>query len=316
MGVWDQILHTPKLGGVGIDLERRNVRGGRMFARHQYPYRDGQQVEDTGRAPFSFELSIPLHASIDSSDYPDKFEQLRSLVENDDIAGEVEYVDPIMGPIDVKIVHYEWEDSARVRDGCTLRVRLEEATTEAYLQIDTQSADPQSASENSAASADSGLADTGVTEDAVVSAWADAGVSLSGTELDFSAGQIFLSLHANFFTELSGASFDSGRIGRLVDTYRARLDAVAEMDEMRTAAAWSVRVACIQMADSMTQAAEAGLAALPPVITWTVPRRLSSMEIAVALYGDNTRREEVELRNPVQNPLFYNAGSQVRVLAA
>src|SRR5687768_3286370 len=131
MGLWEQQLHEASLGGVAFPVASRRITGGRAYAPRKYPHRDGQDVEDTGREPYTFELEVPLFADVDAAHYPDTYEALRLVVDDEADRGELEYVDVELGPVPVKVRQWNWSQTARERDGGVFSVVLEERTHEA-----------------------------------------------------------------------------------------------------------------------------------------------------------------------------------------
>lgn len=313
---WEDVHHTPRLGGVEIDPSRREVRGGRHFGRHLFPFRAGQEVEDTGRRPMIFDLDIPLFDGVDPNAYPGKLEQLRELFDSPETQGELEYVDPLLGPIQVKVADWDFSEGAEDRNGGFLRVVLEENSTDAFLASDIGRLDPRADAEVQAVAVDAGLSDVGLDEGELVTAWADAGVPLTGIEVQFEAGSLFLHIVDTFFETIEAAALAADEVAAVLDAHRLRIDRLLAFDPVREVRGWSIWHSAVGLSGSMTRAAESAFESQPPVVLWPVPRRMSHFEISMSLYRTPNRAREISRRNPVRNPLFYPEGMQLRVLAS
>ncbi|MEQ8886215.1 MAG: DNA circularization N-terminal domain-containing protein, partial [Sandaracinaceae bacterium] len=188
--LWPDILHEASLGGITFPVARRRLRGGRAFASRQYPYRDGQTVEDTGREPYAFSLDVPLFASVDPSHYPDTADALRLLLEDGEDLGEVEYVDPFLGPLRVKLAGYDEDMDAQRRDGVTVRLDLEEIDpVEGGLFRVLANPDAESEARSAAADADDALSGAGLSEEDVSAILDAAGVPREAGAADAAASE-------------------------------------------------------------------------------------------------------------------------------
>jgi hypothetical protein len=126
--LWEEIMQDGSLGGIVLPIARRGFVLGRAGARVRLPYQPGQAVEDTGREPFTFKLQVELFADIDPDHYPGRYEELLELLTDEDRKGEVEYVDPMLGPFDVKVWQVDGDEVSESRNGVTLNLVLEEVS--------------------------------------------------------------------------------------------------------------------------------------------------------------------------------------------
>lgn len=314
--LWDEILHEASFDGVRFPVTRRTVRGGRRFARHTRVYQDGQETEDTGRKAYVFDLEIPIYNGVDGVEYPTLSDQLRAVLDDPDTKGEGEYVDHILGPVNVKVADWSEEDDAQKRDGTYLKLTLEERSNDAQVLRILADIDPRAAAESLADAVDIALGSLGVSEEAVLSDWASAGVGLSGEDLEFPTGSLFLTIVDNFFATIETGAMAADEIAAVVDAHRSRLDRLLNFSPVREVSGWSATVSIQRLADSMSQGAERVFDSAPPIVEWVVPAPMSHFEIAGYLYGDPRRADEIVRRNPVRYPLFYTPGRTIHVLAS
>lgn len=110
---WKDTLLDAKFRGVPLHVLNTDDQAQRALVRHEYPYRDGAEVEDLGRRA----RTIHLTAFVWGKDYE---ASLRRLLEALDVSGPGELIHPLFGSItvcvsSVSVTHNEDEpDSARV----------------------------------------------------------------------------------------------------------------------------------------------------------------------------------------------------------
>ncbi len=320
MGVWERTLHEAQLrdrsrlepggdleAGVPFPVSERRISGGRSYAPRKYPHRDGQDTEDTGREPYTFELTIPLFADVDPSHYPSIFEQLRAIVDEPDSQGELEYVDVELGPLPVKVKQWSWAETARERDGGVFTLTLEERSHDAFL-VSILAAPPDSRGTGVALSRALDLTET-VSEADVRAEWAAAGADLGDFELEPEDGLLWTGLTDDFFLAIEDGGLAADELAERVDRFRLRGGLVLRMDDMRTPDGWPAAQVLVRLLDSISQAAESYAVQQPTAVLWRVPEEMSAWEISLRNFGTDERASEIISLNPVANPLFYRAGA-------
>lgn len=305
-------LNEAKLGGVPFPVGARKLSGGRAFARRRYPYRDGQSTEGTGREPYKFDLTVPLFADVDPEHYPNVYEQLRAQLDEPDQSSRIEYVDPELGPLFVQVVDWTWNQTAEQRDGGRYEIQLEEVSHDDFV-FSTRVQDDRAAADLQAELVDTTLEDVGITDADVTSALSDAGAPLGDGDA-FEAGAATSSLLDGFTAALDDGAMAADELASRLDTLRTRLGAIGSMEALGTVDGWPAIQALSRLTAAVTQIAEAAIASAVPVVLYDVPQPMSAWEIAVALYGDGERGEEVARRNPSREVLSYRSGTQLRVL--
>lgn len=299
MGIWET-LPPPSLNGITFPLSGRKVSGGRAFAKRQYPFRNGQQSEDTGREPRQYEYQIPLYAGMDGFNgvrfsqplYPDTYDAIRDLAESDEDQAYAELVDPEHGPIQVKIASWSWGSDPSKRDGGELTLSMiEELPQQSALFSVTD--DAASTAQLEAENLDA--------------AFESSGVSITFLPAGFTTVSDYI---ASYTAAVSGAvTFDV--VAAHCDAVRASLTAAMQTPFLLEAANYRALWSISTLLDSVTRTAERAISDGPNVVEWVVPVPMSSHDIALELYKDSSLYLEIEQRNPTPHPLFYPAGTTV-----
>lgn len=312
-GLWEELLAPASLGGVELPLSRRRVRGGRDFARKRLPYVSGQEVEDTGRQPRSLEVTAELFNDMDEDGlYPERYEELISVLQDDTDQSEVEWNDPVFGPIQVKVVSWDSEENAEERDGARVNISMEEVgfLDTVDLQFSLLTTSDRSRAETDGAEFDALIDELAITGGDIDAAWSDAGFAREPGETTSFADQV---------SDLSGA-LDAGaqradQVQALVNVRQARVQAVLELSSARAANGWELIDLGSRLIDSVAAIGEEVLQRQARIIQFTTVAPVTSIfELAAQLYADRSRAEEIRQNNPVVAPLFIPAGTVLRVL--
>lgn len=309
---WQQNLLQASLDGVEFPVAERQVMTGRHFARYQYAFRDGQGVEDLGRKTYEFNLTIPLFRGVNVGHYPDTFNRLVAIVEDVELRGEVEYVDPEYGPFDVKIVDYSWSTDPARRDGGMLTLKLEERGFDQSLlqNLTSSSLSGRSRADALARTVDfelGTLPDVTQEDLAVAFDTTDSGRPFSLTQL---------------WSDFQGA-LDQGALA--ADEIAAQLDELtffaekvlnfSAIDELKR---WSIYNSTIDFLGAAQDVADETAKQSPTlrVLEVVLPGDMSPYDIAQSYLGDAGRATEVMFANPSTNPLLYARGTLIRLPSA
>lgn len=316
MALWDEILNPSTLGGIPIPVASRRLTIGRDAARHKLAFRPGQIVEDTGRMPFAIEVEVPLFASLDPSYYPDGYRKIAALLEESET--ELDFEDPLFGTLTVKAFQVECSESADERDGVRMTLRLEEATPLSDVQfLFAAATDPASAARSAAEELDEALEILGVTGDDVYGSFGDAGFPLGIDErAALTAGDVFLGLTSLLLQVFDGTQVSALVAASAVDTFRARVEAIRNLDVIAQPSGWDVLRATSELTGSMTEVAENNASRTPPILPFIVPFDCSVYELASLLYGDANRVSEILRNNSIRQPLFVAKGTTLRMAAS
>lgn len=312
---WESDLITASLDGIQFPLRGRRVEGGNDFARATYQNVPGQDVEPTGLGARRFEITTELFEDVDQSLYPGRYRQLHELLQNKEKRGEVEYVDPVWGPINVIIAHWEIIEEAEKRNGATMTFHLEERSAEPVQFMDLRFLAPRGFALDLASTIDTIMPDIGLP--AMQTAFADIGWPLSADESASFPG-LFLKLTDDMFDSFDSAALALDDIAFEVDRYRYRVDRLLAFDPVKSAEGWSIFSAAVQLSATATKVATSvGLNGNgdegPQTCQYEVPTEMSAGDISHALYGDFSKAARIVQLNPTPNPLFYQPGQILTV---
>lgn len=319
--VWSQILQTCKLGGLELPVATLRRTGGFSFARQKYPFRPGQDVEDTGREPLRFTLTVPLFEGMTleggSALYPGRYEELMFLCVDSARAGEVEYIDPVLGPYRVKIATFNADDNSNDRDGGLFTIELEERIAEEEslrLTLSETGGNALSRASELGEDVDARLEERGVTKSDLSQGFKDAGYPLEGEEVAWPEGEVFSSAVTSGFAAMSAGALAVDDVAAQVDRFTGRVDAVLAFDALEELDAWSARSSLVRLRETFSRAAERLVASDSRRITTFVTTGSTNLyRIAQQLYGDARQADSIARLNAIANPLAIPAGTTLRV---
>lgn len=315
--LWTEILQECKLGGIELPLASRSLRGGFAFARQKYPYRAGQETEDTGREPLQFDLVVPMYDGMQPAGlYPARYEELLFLLVDSGRAGEVEYVDPVLGPYDVKVASFDVREEAEPRDGALVSIQLEEriADDEALrFTLSAEQTGSRSRAVQLAEAADAQLEELGVPREDLDQAFRDAGYPLEGDELDWPDGELLSSGVDAAFGALDAGAATATSVAAQVSRFTARVDSVASIGALAASDAWATRGALLRLRESFTRAAEQVASSSRRQTLFTTQGATNLYRLCLQLYGDARHVDALARINNLANPLLIPAGSRLRV---
>lgn len=310
MATWDETLGPYKLGGVEFEASSRKRKGGRQIVARKYPNRDGQDAEDTGREPYTFELTIPLFHGVNPDHWPGIFDNLIAVCE--DPPSDLEYQDPEFGTLVVSVE--TWDDGldAGARDGTVLSIVLTERMLDAGPIFRVASTPTISDPTELAASLDDAMADAGIDETAVSDGFAVAGASLDEGEKG-AAGTLWQSQVTETLARIDDGATTADAIVAQVERVRARLDVLTGLASVQTPEGQPVYEGAMLLAAALEATARELAADAPALVEHTLRVETSIFEVAAALYGDPARVTDLLARNAMSDPLFIPAGTTLVV---
>lgn len=319
MGYFEEHFQRASLNGIEFPIETRRTDRERSIARKLYPFRDGQSTESTGREPRKYEIVVPLFVGMKWTGstplFPETYQQLLALFADPDLEGEVEYVDPFDGPVDVVLPKLSDEMKATERNGVRLHFTLEERGAEAQLIHTRPQADPRAQAQLQAEELDWALEEAELAGAAILESFEDGGVPLNESEMAFEEGTLFVSLVDGFFATLDAGAMAADEIAAVVDVFRTRVDRVLQFSATGEAQNWTVYYSCIRLSESVSAAGERASSEAPTVVEYELDTEASHYEVAMRRYGSADRADEIARRNPSRSPLVYPRGTVLRVLS-
>lgn len=307
MATWDETLGSYKLDGVEFEAASRKRAGGRAIVRRRYPNRDGQDVEDMGREPYTYTLVVPLFHGVNPNHWPNLADQLIAVLENP--PSTLEYQDPEHGVLPVTVV--DWDDGldSSTRDGTILTFTLEERQLDIgnlgrVLTSTPALADP----EERAAELDDAMADAGIAESDVTDGFAAAGAELEPDEVG-AAGTLWESQVTETLARIDDGVATADAVLAQVERIRVRLDVLTGLDVAQTAEGQPVYEAAMRLAASLEATAAELAASAPALVEHVVAVETSIFDIANSLYSDPARVADLLARNAMADCLFIPAGT-------
>jgi prophage DNA circulation protein len=298
---WSENLLGAELGGVAFEPESRRVENARDFTRYRYPYRTGQGVEDLGRKPVVFTITVPLFSGVRTSDYPGTADKLLELVQNETHKGELEYIDPEYGAFDVKIVSHDWSVNASERNGGHLTLVLEERDFGQDLLQNMSSGKlaARGLAAKAAASADYLIDTVFVTDE------------LEPPEDGFSLTEAW----AKVQDALDSAALSADSVAAYIDEYVSVATKALNFSPSEEIARWTITNAVYDaIGFAFDVGDDAATGELGDKFTEVVlPDELSIYEIAQRYYGDASRAEDVAFHNSFVNPMLVPRGTTILV---
>jgi prophage DNA circulation protein len=292
---FEQTILEASLAYVEFPVSDRKVATGRRVSRTEYPYRDGQGVEELGRKPYVFNLTVPLFRGLDVSYYPDTYQLLLAVIEDPEQRGSVEYVDPEFGPVQVQILDYDVTTSGERRDGVMLSLVLEERGLDQSLL-------------------------SNLTKPELAGA---ARASLFATQVDQEVAFIDLpdedkppfrlsDTWGKFQDALNTAAMTADEVAALLDEVYfvvSRFLNFSAKDELER---WSLFNTLIDFAGAAEDAANQN--DLVQTIEVVLQADMSAYDIATHYHNDADRADEVIHNNPTANPMRYPRGTTIRIV--
>lgn len=136
------------------------------------------------------------------------------------------------------------------------------------------------------------------------------------TTVDDDEVRIFSALVARFESRLdSGELRTADEIGAELDTLRARIEAVRDDPDLteHPEFGWPVLRATSRLLSAVTQRAQGVFADAPRVVDFEVPSEMCAVEVAVEVFGDPSRTQEIIDLNPSVSPDFLAAGTLLAI---
>lgn len=323
MAAWDEILLTASIGpidGSGEKLEfpvrTRTVTGGRMGASRRYPYRNGQDYEDTGQEPLSLQFTVELYEDVDPSHYPSLFFDLIDFLDGDEALGQAELIDPELGPLPVRMMPWRWSSSAENRNGGVLDLAFETIGEEgAILYVDDSLYTPTAQADIAAANVDQQIADSNISAETIDDAFDEYDVALTAAEIR--AGLNMPARWSNLLARYKStvtSPVSSTNVATSVDIMRRRIEAMQSVSvDLSPDEAFPIISNCNVLMGAVTDIGQEAFQDSPRVIEVEVERDSSIYEVAVQRFNDVNYSDILIDLNPTVPTNFIPAGTIIIV---
>lgn len=291
------------LNYVEIPVADRKLGVGRRLARTEIAYRDGQGGEDLGLKAQTFALTLPLFRGLDESYYPGTYRQLLAIIEDPELRGNVEYVDPEFGPIQVQILDYNIIATGKDRDGVMLTLDLEEVGFDQSLLSNLKQPILAGASRASlfAAQVDQEIAFI------AIPASEKPGFSLSDA---WNKLQSLIDAGANA-TDFIAAEIDQ------IYLLAERIIHFSLEDEIERFSLFNAVIGFAGAAEDFANQSAANQSAsgggAKALVEVVLPAEMSAYDIGAHYYNDASRADDIIFDNPTANPMLYPRGTVIKI---
>jgi len=314
MATFEETLQEMQLGGLVLPVSSRTWSGGRDFQRTRQPYRAGQRTTDTGRQPYTWVLEVPLFHGVDADHWPGLYGQLVDLLNDEDRKGEVDYIDPVLGPFQVKVVSWREVSSAQARHGAAFEITLEEnSQDEAISRFTLADSDPSADARALAALCDELIEEAGLDDDDLDAAFKDAGLPRTGEEQRWTSGSFFAESFADYEATVTAGRQRVEDIASEVERIVSRVESVMALEVFDTPALWPTFATLARFSGAVVREGAATARQGPRLLDFRTSGVTSIAQVAAELYGDASRVEELLDLNALANPLLIPAGTTLRV---
>ncbi len=126
--------------------------------------------------------------------------------------------------------------------------------------------------------------------------------------------RLFTLLAQRFVTRVQQEELVSAdEIGAELDTHLARVESVRAAASLDPSTGWPIIAAASKLSGSLMRFADNAFRNAPIVIDYELRAELSAVEVAVELFGDPNRAQEIIDMNPSVSPDFYPRGTLLAV---
>ena len=278
--IWEH-LDTASFGGVAFECQSLDDDpSGRRLAKFEFPYRDGAEYEDLGRAGRTFYVRAIFMGPTSEAEL---FDLLRVI----DRGEPADFVHPLLGTFKARVERAPVHRDADAYDFASVELHIVEEGTDATLP--DGSAVETIKGEITQEVADlEGLDDTELEE---VPSALDEVIAFADAAADAVAD-----------------------LEKLVDKVRSRIEAaIRAIDKLTDVGNWPLVQGLKRLAASCQKLANRVRALKPPLIVKTLETAMPVSLLAHRLYGDGARVDEILRMNRIKDPFFVPAGTQLKV---
>ena len=280
---WDQQIERASYRGVAFDCQAADDDLSRRLAEHVYPYRNGSDFEDLGRAA----RTTRLRAVFLGVEY---LADLGAFLQVVDAGKKGLFQHPLMGSWQARCRRFPVHHEHAFRDAAFVEVEFVEDGTDASLPD---------------------LFSVGVAQEDVLVACDDIIAEASKLDQAIDGVADLVADAQDFANSVTSAVQDA--VNRVNMVRAAVLKAVAIAKKIGDPASWPLVSACKRLVRSALQLGRAVQSLSPPVVLHNLATNMSLTMLAHGLYGDGNRAEQLRRLNRVRNPFMVQAGSQLKV---
>ena len=255
-------------------------------SRYKFPRMPGQAGEDLGREPLVISGELLFYATIDVDLYPKRFVKVNKAKAE---PGAKIFADPDLGPIEGRFTQFDVSWDPMKVNGCRVEFTFEEFS-DSKLASELDRIEPLQRALSSAGTADAGLSLLGI-----------------------STGQTTLTQDVVSFEEiLSLPSTTVKAIEGYANAYRAKVNTILQQTELMDPRNHDLYKACRETAATVQEVAAQAKTDAPQDVPYQLDTDAWPVALALAIYGDRDRAQEIVDRNPSDKP-YYPKGKELRI---
>jgi prophage DNA circulation protein len=287
---WEEELETASFDGVEFDVQKTTDSLMRRWSEHTYPFKDGADIDDMGREARPTKLTAVFIGQ-------DASERLGKLVLVVDRGETATFQHPLFGSWQAKMRIPSIDAVHSFRDGYVVELEVKEDGTATELptifSIDTME-DTISGNLEEVSAAVSAVQAAGAAWDAAVSAVNDA---IDAVNDLVNKAKSYAAKVEQAVNKVRSTIQKAQRALNNAITSATKIFAV-------TNALMKTGASCLKLARSVTSSA-------PSMHERVIKAASSTALLAQDLYGDGSRRTEIESANNVRNPAMISSGEKL-----
>lgn len=295
---WDTDLQVGSFRGVTFPTLSITDTFARRVAQHKFPYKDGAQLEDIGAEARPISAEIVFHGT-------DYLADLLAFLAVANVGATGALIHPVLGAVQAKVVRTEVRHEEARRDSATV--------TAEFLEDGVNTSTPTLVSIDAAS--DALTAQTAATRTLADDLSGTAATALPATTAALDDADTFAESLDENPAELQT------RLDQLGDRVNA---GIAEIDELETDAAGDalddvgrseLRDAMRAVFDDADQLKQRTERLHPKVIPQNLPVHVPLVTLALQLYNDPTRADDLLRLNKIRDPFLVPPGTVLKVFA-
>jgi prophage DNA circulation protein len=294
MPAFDELQLT-SFAGIEFAVSDLSVKGGIREHVHEYPGAPGGQPEKMGRKLYTIEVTATFSTNSPyyPGAFPDSLNALRLLFEQE-VTDKL--VIPHIGTIDAYAV--DWEealDMRRMRDGAKTKFVFREDSQNLTL-VESLVVVGYTSIKTMIEAVRDAMDDAGMEED-------DLFESMDELANDFQA--------VGDQVELAG-----NQVSSKIDSVKSNIDKIdATVSQLSDPEGWPVVRALHDLGNVLISLRKDTMRKARPIKSYTTPKEMTVLDVARAVYGDQSRALEVLMLNPIADAFAIPDGTRLQVYA-
>jgi len=283
---WDAQLERASFRGVEFDVVSTEDSIERRIVAHEYPYKDGAELEDLGRRPRPARFVAVFHGPQYEADLSSFL-----LVADEGKTGPMRH--PVFGTWQAKVTRISMRHETSRRDHCEVELELQEDAldTELPTLFSVEAAKHELA-----------ISSAAVSEELVI------------LDEDLPDVETFVNDALDFIDDVESITDDL--TARLDQMHQGMLNAVATAKAIGDVKSWPIVRACRRTMMAATRLKKRVERMVPTASKKRLPVHTPLAAVATSLYGDAERADELLRLNKIRNPFMVPPGTELKTFDA